>query len=82
MKTIIYNALLGLNFLHQLGIVHRDIKPANLLMNDECQIIYCDFGMARFLPAQNNGMDQLRSQYFGAVKEASVKIGHDQKSLD
>ena len=35
-KTIIYNALLGLNYLHQLGIVHRDIKPANLLMGGDC----------------------------------------------
>ena len=50
--TIIYNSLCCLNYLHSKGIVHRDIKPANMLVGDDCQILMCDFGLARALPTQ------------------------------
>lgn len=44
---ILYNILCGLNFLHSANIIHRDIKPGNILINSNCQIKICDFGMAR-----------------------------------
>ena len=48
--TMLYNALCGLQFLHQIGIIHRDIKPANLLVGDDCSIKVCDFGLSRITP--------------------------------
>ena len=27
--------------------MHRDIKPSNILIDDECQIKLCDFGLSR-----------------------------------
>lgn len=27
--------------------MHRDIKPANILVNEDCSIKICDFGLAR-----------------------------------
>lgn len=41
-------ALLGLEYLHQQGIVHRDIKPANLLVHEGCLKI-SDLGEAKQL---------------------------------
>lgn len=33
--------------MHSAGVVHRDLKPGNLLVNANCQLKICDFGMAR-----------------------------------
>ena len=44
---IIYNALLGISFVHFTNTVHRDIKPGNLLLTASCDIKVCDFGLAR-----------------------------------
>ena len=48
--TILYNILCAINFLHSAKIIHRDIKPSNILINDNCEVKICDFGMSRVLP--------------------------------
>ena len=46
-KSIVYDILCGLNYLHKAKIIHRDLKPANILVNNDCTIQICDFGLAR-----------------------------------
>ena len=46
-KTIMFNLLCGLKYIHSAGIMHRDIKPANLLIMHDCTVKICDFGLAR-----------------------------------
>ena len=48
--TIIYNILCALNILHKSNVMHRDIKPSNILINYDCQVKLCDFGLARTVP--------------------------------
>ena len=50
--TIIYNLLCALNFVHSANLVHRDIKPGNVLINDQCGVKICDFGLARSMPSE------------------------------
>jgi len=51
--TILYNILLSVNYLHSANIIHRDIKPSNFLIDSECHIHVCDFGLARVAPEQS-----------------------------
>lgn len=41
--------LLGLEYLHKLGILYRDLKPENILMDEEGHVCLTDFGTAKLL---------------------------------
>jgi mitogen-activated protein kinase 1/3 len=47
LQTLIYNILLGLKYIHSADVLHRDLKPANVLINEDCSVRICDFGLAR-----------------------------------
>ena len=49
--TIMYNTLCSINFMHTANIMHRDIKPANLLIDQNCSVKVCDFGLSRDVPS-------------------------------
>jgi len=42
-----YQILRGLKFIHSANVLHRDLKPSNLLLNSNCDLKICDFGLAR-----------------------------------
>lgn len=46
-QTIMYNILCAIKYLHESNVIHRDIKPANILVNEDCTVKLCDFGLAR-----------------------------------
>ena len=47
MQFFIYQILRGLKYVHSAGIIHRDLKPRNLLVNSNCDLKICDFGLSR-----------------------------------
>jgi serine/threonine protein kinase len=47
MDSLTYVYLIGLEYLHQMGVVHRDIKPENLLISAKGHLMIADFGFAR-----------------------------------
>merc|ERR1711937_700742 len=42
-----YQILRGLKYIHSANVLHRDLKPSNLLLNRNCDLKICDFGLAR-----------------------------------
>lgn len=53
-QYFVFQLLRGLVYLHTASVVHRDLKPSNLLVNKNCDLKICDFGLARVLAAQGN----------------------------
>eukprot|EP01046_Picozoa_sp_COSAG06_P050427 COSAG06_NODE_7984_length_2311_cov_340.752697_2_plen_377_part_00 len=54
-QCFIYQILKGLKFIHSAGVIHRDLKPANLVVNKNCDLKICDFGLARMNPDMEDG---------------------------
>ncbi|KAH8929645.1 Pkinase-domain-containing protein [Atractiella rhizophila] len=46
-QSFIYQTLCGLKYIHSASVLHRDLKPGNLLVNADCELKICDFGLAR-----------------------------------
>ena len=46
-QFFLYQILRGLKYIHSCNIIHRDLKPRNLLVNSNCDLKICDFGLAR-----------------------------------
>ncbi|CAI2361136.1 unnamed protein product [Moneuplotes crassus] len=65
-KEILYNLLSALYYLHSAKVLHRDLKPANVLVDENCSVLLCDFGLARSI----------------AVKEAQEETKEEAKDLE
>ncbi|EPY35517.1 extracellular signal-regulated kinase 1/2 [Angomonas deanei] len=46
-QFFIYQTLRALHIIHSAGVIHRDITPANILVNTNCDLKICDFGLAK-----------------------------------
>ncbi|KAM9165506.1 mitogen-activated protein kinase 15 isoform 1-T1 [Pangshura tecta] len=46
---ILYQLLKATKFIHSGNVIHRDQKPSNILLDADCFVKLCDFGLARSL---------------------------------
>ena len=53
-QYFVYQILRGLKYMHSANVIHRDLKPSNILLNSNCDLKICDFGLARGL--EESGM--------------------------
>ncbi|GMF70866.1 unnamed protein product [Aspergillus oryzae] len=54
----------GLKYLHSAGVVHRDIKPSNLVIDENCDLKICDFGLSR--PQDHRMTGYVSTRYYRA----------------
>ncbi|KAA8492958.1 Mitogen-activated protein kinase 3 [Porphyridium purpureum] len=55
-KFFMYQLFRALKYIHSANVLHRDIKPGNVLVNRDCDLKLCDFGLARYVdPASKAG---------------------------
>lgn len=63
-QYFIYQILRALKIMHSADVIHRDLKPSNLLLNANCDLKICDFGLARsVLTAEPGGENGFMTEY-------------------
>jgi mitogen-activated protein kinase 1/3 len=72
-KTVTYNLLTAVKYIHSCNVLHRDLKPANVLINEDCTIKVCDFGLAR----STSGVESVSLKF----EEEDSKKGKNEISL-
>uniref|UniRef100_A0A8C5DLB3 Mitogen-activated protein kinase 15 n=1 Tax=Gouania willdenowi TaxID=441366 RepID=A0A8C5DLB3_GOUWI len=48
-RYVMYQLLKAVKYLHSGNVIHRDHKPSNVLLDADCVVKLCDFGLARSL---------------------------------
>jgi len=62
-QYFVYQILRGLKAVHSAKVLHRDLKPGNLLVNKNCDLKICDFGLARGVDTQDPAAQQVLTEY-------------------
>lgn len=58
-QYFLYQILRGVKFIHSANVLHRDLKPSNILVNSNCDLCICDFGLARGVELTSNINEEL-----------------------
>jgi mitogen-activated protein kinase 1/3 len=65
-QFFIYQGLRALNIVHAAGVIHRDITPANVLVNTNCDLKLCDFGLAKEETVNEDMTDYVTMRWYRA----------------
>jgi len=80
-QTFLYQMLVGLKYIHSSSVIHRDLKPANILLNEDCTLKICDFGLARIVHNDKiSPSSTTRHDNLGVVKtDVPVRLPQDRQ---
>ena len=81
-QLILYQILRALYFLHSANIIHRDFKPSNVLINEDCTVKLCDFGMSRGIKEENILLTEYVVTRYYRAPEVMLSSHHYSKKID
>ena len=81
-QFILYQILRALYFLHSANIIHRDFKPSNVLINEDCTVKLCDFGMSRGIKDENILLTEYVVTRYYRAPEVMLSSHHYSKKID
>ena len=62
-QYFVYQTLRALKYIHSANVLHRDLKPSNLLLNANCDLKVCDFGLAREVNMDKDNNNGFMTEY-------------------
>lgn len=67
---IVRQAAVGMQHVHESGLVHRDLKPSNLMLTCDGRVRILDLGLARFDVDENRPADEITAtgQVMGTIE--------------
>ena len=81
--TMMYNSLCALNYIHSANLMHRDLKPGNLLVDSNCCVRLCDFGLGRSSPYKHSDPSHIFVKKNAFRREFRKKpTGNSKKEFD
>ena len=80
-KTVTYNLICAVKYIHSCNVLHRDLKPANILINEDCTIKVCDFGLARSTTGVETAQWIIEGKKKDASNDITVSGGDDEEFM-
>ncbi|XP_057757173.1 protein NSP-INTERACTING KINASE 1-like [Arachis stenosperma] len=84
-KNIALGAARGLLYLHEQcdpKIIHRDVKAANILLDDYCEAVVGDFGLAKLLDHQDSHVTTAVRGTVGHIAPEYLSTGQSSEKTD
>jgi hypothetical protein len=75
---IVRTLALAVEYAHQEGVVHRDLKPANILLDRDGTLKIADFGLAKLLDPDTDGVKSIHLTESGAIVGTACYMSPEQ----